>query len=165
MITEHNTNIFLGSSLESVFQSRVSHKSACQRSFLLSTLIADVSITMTQDISERSVRVLNQHLLCARTSSVPVLHGFSLRRQENLQGTPKTAFGSTAKGCDEDTKSNWCKWKQYIYYIQYYLQYMNLPFLSEFVVPAGGRVWPPPPGAHTECGQNRSSGFPELARF
>lgn len=93
MITEHNTNIFLGSSLESVFQSRVSHKSACQHSFFLSTLIADVSITVTQDISERSVRVLNQHLLCAQTSSVPVLHGFSLKRQENLQGTPKTAFG------------------------------------------------------------------------
>lgn len=42
---------------------------------------------------------------------------------------------------------------------------MNLPFLSEFVVPAVGRVWPPPPGAHTECGQNHGSGFPELARF
>jgi len=52
------------------------------------------------------------------------------------------------KGYDEDIKSSWCKWK-YICYVQYYLQYMNLSFLSEFVIAAVGRVWPPPPSTHT----------------
>lgn len=47
-------------------------------------------------VYERPAGVLNQqvfikHLLCAQTSSVPVLHGFSLRRQEDLQRTTKTA--------------------------------------------------------------------------